>query len=276
MKILLPTDFSMQAEFAFLMAKKLAAKMPVHLELFHIIPCRTEARVTENGRIEAEDDSVEAFLQAKYMAALEGFKLYDANGFPEFSHAVAFGPLSESIISHAKQGDFDLIIMGTKGAYGLSEFISGSETQHVVRHSETPVLSLMCDRNDLEIKDILLVRDFNKERSKLPVKIKSFIQAFNARLHLLQIESPKVPPSQHSNEANIHNFVQENGLENIQIHHYADSGKERAVVHFNQMHNMDLILIGTDGRSGLQQIFQPSLAEKLVNHMHKPIITFHN
>jgi nucleotide-binding universal stress UspA family protein len=274
-KILVPTDFSLQAEFALIMANKLADKMDVELELMHVIPCRTEARISKNGEVEVEDDSVQGFLQAKYKAALQGFGLYDTSKFKISEHFIDFGPLSECIINRASEGKFDLIIMGTKGAHGLMEKISGSETQHVVRQSRVPVLSLMCDRSELEIKDILLVHDFVHGKSKPPLWISKLAKAFDARLHLLQCTNDASKVSELSHHEHIEQFIASAGLEHIETHIHVDNDKERAVVNFNQMHDMDMIILGTEGRNSLQQLIHPSVAEKLVNHMYKPVITFH-
>jgi len=50
-------------------------------------------------------------------------------GFPE-----------KEIIKVAKESKADIIIMGTHGRAGLSRMISGSLTDYIVRHAETPVL----------------------------------------------------------------------------------------------------------------------------------------
>ncbi len=47
---------------------------------------------------------------------------------------------------------------------------------------------------------------------------------------------------------------------------------ELGVVHFNEMNNMDIICIGTHGKGG---IFHHSATEKLINHLFKPIVSFH-
>lgn len=37
LKVLIPTDFSVQAEFAYLMVKKLAEKVPVEIHFLHVL-----------------------------------------------------------------------------------------------------------------------------------------------------------------------------------------------------------------------------------------------
>ncbi len=272
MNILIPTDFSPQVDFALILARKIAAKIPTNIELLNVIQCRTEARVGANGQIEVEEDSVQGYLQAQYQAAQKGFAMYDLSVFEQANTLVEFGPLSDTIVARAEQGNFDLIIMGTKGAYGLKELFSGSETQHVVRHSKAPILSLMCDRSDLEIEDILLVHDILDEDATLPRAVKMLIEAFGAKLHILNKQDAK---NDVLTDAVFQAFLEREHLQKVDAHFYKDKIDERAIIGFDQMHKIDLIMISAHMRSGLSQLFHPELAEKLVNHMHKPIITFH-
>lgn len=272
MKILIPTDFSPQADFALILAKRLASKIPVSVEMLHVIPCRTEARLGADGTVEVEEDSVQGYLQARYQAALKGFEMYDFVGFEGSETMVEFGPLSETIVRRASEAQFDLILMGTKGAFGLKEIVGGSETQHVVRASNTPVLSLMCDRSDLEIKNILLVHSILDEKAALPMAVKQIAQAFDATIHIIQDEGSNSPAT---SEAAFSQFVEREGLDITKAKFYLDQISERAIVGFDQIQHMDLIVIGTEFRKGIQQIFRKNLAEKIVNHMYKPVITYH-
>ncbi|MEG0676213.1 MAG: universal stress protein [Comamonas sp.] len=50
--------------------------------------------------------------------------------------------VAESIVETAKKRDCDLIVMASHGRKGLQRLLLGSETQHVLTHSHTPVLVL--------------------------------------------------------------------------------------------------------------------------------------
>ncbi|MCH8553996.1 MAG: universal stress protein [Schleiferiaceae bacterium] len=271
LKILIPTDFSPQADFALILAKKLAEKVPVSVELHHIIPCKTEARLTTSGTVEVEEDAVQGYLQARAEAAEKGFKMYDLSNFEAANTSISFGPIASSIIAKAKMEGFDLIVMGTKGAFGLKELISGSETQQVVRGCNIPVLSLMCDRSDLQIDNILLLHKVTDKAARIPKAIKEIAKGFDATLHLMHNEKPEDAAS----EGDLNKFLSEQGMDKIKTHTYGGGITERKVLEFDQKQPMDMIVVATEGRSALSQIFRPDVAEKLVNHMHKPIITFH-
>ncbi len=50
--------------------------------------------------------------------------------------------VAEAIISAAKKHRCDLIVMASHGRKGIKRLLLGSETQHVLTHSTTPVLVL--------------------------------------------------------------------------------------------------------------------------------------
>jgi nucleotide-binding universal stress UspA family protein len=50
--------------------------------------------------------------------------------------------IAEAIIAAAAKHDCDLIVMASHGRKGIKRLLLGSETQHVLTHSHTPVLVL--------------------------------------------------------------------------------------------------------------------------------------
>jgi DNA relaxase NicK len=98
------------------------------------------------------------------------------------------------------------------------------------------------------------------------------IKAFNTKFHLLQITSGNLDTEKVLVEANMKSFAELNYITNYECYLINDKDVEKGVVHFNQMNNMDMVCIGTHGKGG---IFHHSATEKLINHLFKPIISFH-
>jgi Ni2+-binding GTPase involved in maturation of urease and hydrogenase len=130
----------------------------------------------------------------------------------------------------------------------------------------------MCDRSDLQIENILLVHNFSNPKKEALTLLNKLIKAFNTKVHLLQITSGQVDAEKAKVEADMNLFAQLNGIDNYACHLINDKDVENGVVHFNQMNDMDLVFIGTHGKGGL---FHQSATEKLINHLFKPIISFH-
>ncbi len=271
-RVIIPTDFSVQAEYAYIMVKKLEEKIPVHVTFIHVLQVPDTVTMDNNGNISTCGE-----IDVKYIETQRDIAMRKLNNLKELYGSdikvqLRLGKITDTILSYAEQIHTDLIAMGTKGAFGIKEKLSGSETQAIARRSSVPVLSLMCDRSDLQIKNLLLVHDFRKPE-KLDIGLmKKLINAFDCTLHLLQITSGNPETEMPEFEKNVSTFAALNGIERYVPHLLKDSDVEHGVVHFNQMQNMDIICIGTHGKGGL---LHSSATEKLINHLFKPIISFH-
>jgi nucleotide-binding universal stress UspA family protein len=272
LKILIPTDFSVQAEFAYLMVKKLEEKTSVDIHFLHVMNVPDTVTMDSKGNIQTCGEiDVNYLLKQKEIAERNLANLNVLYGNDINCHFV-LGKVTDGILNFAESNHFDLIVMGTKGAWGMKEKLSGSSTQMIARKSKIPVLSLMCDRSDLNIQNILLVHNFNQPAMEDFQLMHKLIAAFNTKFHLLQITSGKVDTERVLVEANMKSFAELNNITNYECHLINDKDVEKGVVHFNQMNNMDMVCIGTQGKGG---IFHHSVTEKLINHLFKPIISFH-
>ena len=272
LKILIPTDFSDLTGFAYLMVKKLEEKIATGIHFLHVLAVPDTVTMDANGEIQTCGEiDVKYLVKQKEIAErnLANLKTLYGNNNP--THLV-LGKITDAILNFSETNDFDLIVMGTKGAWGLKEKLSGSETQMIARKSKIPLLSLMCDRSDLNIQNILLVHNFNHPAKEGLQLMHKLINAFNTKFHLLQITSGKVEVENASVEANMKKFAELNNIINFECHLINDKDVENGVIHFNQMNNMDIVCIGTHGKGG---IFHDSATEKLINHLFKPIISFH-
>jgi len=272
LKVLIPTDFSVQAEYAYLMVKKLEEKIPVEIHFLHVLNVPDTVTMDKNGNVETCGEiNVDFVVSQKDIAERKLNNLKTLYGSDIITH-FELGKLTDKIVSYSAENKFDLIVMGTKGAWGLKEKLSGSETQIIARQSKIPLLSLMCDRSDLIIENILLVHDFTHPKNENLALLHKLIKAFNTKTHLLQIATHKSDDGNKTVFAGMDAFANLNGISNFEKHVLSDKDVENGVIHFNQMHEMDIICIGTHGKGGL---FHTSATEKLINHLFKPIISYH-
>jgi nucleotide-binding universal stress UspA family protein len=272
LKILIPTDFSVQAEFAYLMVKKLEEKTSIDIHFLHVLNVPDTVSMDSRGDIQTCGEiDVNFVVKQKEIAErkLENLKVLYGN---HINVHLVLGKTTDAILDFSDSHGFDLIVMGTKGASGIKEILSGSEAQIIARRSKIPLLSLMCDRSDLQIQNVLLVHNFSNPKKEGMGLMHKLIKAFNTKVHFLQITSGKVESELGKVESDMKHFAELNGLINYECHLINDKDVENGVVHYNQMNNMDIICIGTHGKGSL---FHQSATEKLINHLFKPIISFH-
>jgi nucleotide-binding universal stress UspA family protein len=268
-KVLIPTDFTVQAEFAYILIDNLSKTSSMEIHFLHVMNFPDTVTLDLNGTISTCGEIDKKYVESQVEIAKRKLnQLQTLYGQDKFIH-LQIGKTNNTIIDFAERNKFDLIAMGTKGAWGLKEKISGTETQLVARKSTVPVLSLMCDRSNLELKNILLVHQFGEEINQELTLLNKIIKDFNPKIHFLQVAKNH---SEETIKADMENFAKKHGMTDFEAHILHDTDVESGVIHFNQMNNMDLVCIGTHGKGGF---FHSSATEKLINHMFKPIISFH-
>jgi nucleotide-binding universal stress UspA family protein len=134
MKILVPTDFSDNANNALEFAKKIALKEKASITLIFAFYAVYDfaAQATEIvGQIEA--DARKALKKSAELGRGEGI---------EFDYRILQGTVASTVTALAYREDFDLIVMGTQGASGIKKALIGSNTGHVIKESMVSVLAV--------------------------------------------------------------------------------------------------------------------------------------
>lgn len=267
-KVLIPTDFSIEAEYAFLMVNNLSKKANMEVTFLHILNVPDTVTLGLDNTISTCGEIDVNFVEVQRSMALSKLaELKEKN--PSVKTDLIFGHTTTGIIRYAEENNFDLIALGTKGTSGLAERFIGSNAQLIARKSDIPVLTLMCDRSGLELKDILLVHNFEENEFQNLKLMKRIIDIFDTKLHFLQIASKSDDENQI--KENMAVFAQKNDLVSYETHVIHDHNIEDGINHFMESHDMDIICIGTHGKGG---IFHKSATETLINHLYKPIISY--
>jgi nucleotide-binding universal stress UspA family protein/rhodanese-related sulfurtransferase len=270
-KVLIPTDFSQQADFAGIMAKKLSDKLNVEIHYIHVMEVPETVTLDDKGEILTCGEIDPGYLTSEKQKALVSLEEVKSKHESEVFTHFAMGKLTDTISRFATQQRFDLVIMGTKGAWGLKERISGSESQHVARKSEVPLLTLMCDRSDLVLKDVLVVHDYHEDDSTEIPLLKKLKDVFKIRIHQLYVDSSEKGTNEEVLKI-MESYAQKHQMADCVNHIVSAPDVERGVLSFLEKQDVDMIFIGTHGKGSL---FHVSAAERLVNHLFKPIITYH-
>lgn len=270
MKILIPTDFSVLPEHAWVLIQRMMGERKPKVTFLHVLQVPDTVSLDQNKNFNTCGEiDVNYLLSQKTMVEkkLQAIK----NEHPNAEVDWVTGKLTDAIAEYAANNDFDLIAMGTNGAFGLEGAISGTHTQVVSRKSEIPVLSLMCDRSDWTLRNVLFVNDFSKPFEENLHWLEQLMDAEHSKMHFLHVMN-NVLTNEDAVLSNMAQYASQMGWKGAQFHTIKDAKIEDGVIHFNQKNEMDLVVIGTYGKKSL---FKTNDAEKLINHMYKPMITFH-
>jgi len=143
-RILVATDGSKLSKKAVTSAIALAATCEAELLVLQVVPpypiAYFEGGMAADGR---EIKRVEGLWIDKAQAALDQVKKSAATKGVQVRTMVSKSDMvSNAIIQAAQKNQCDLIVMASHGRRGIKRLLLGSETQHVLTHSSTPVLVL--------------------------------------------------------------------------------------------------------------------------------------
>lgn len=274
LNIMVPVDFTPVSYRAIEFLAFLMDKTPVNTHLVHVI----EVNAAEwGGSVEASETLNKTELKQKQQLAEQKFAELKQHLDFSFTSEILFGRLTTTLADYANKQQTDLVIMGTDGAEGWLEKVSGSEAQHVVRYTNIPVITIHKHAAISPIQNLLWVADFEAEKQpeQSVATIKFLQQLFNAKLHLLQIVDKDDESRLNQLKGKMQDFVEQLNLQNVELHLHHNYKVPAGVRNFNEVSAMDLVLIGTHGRKGINHLFYGSIAETLVNHCIRPLMTYH-
>lgn len=282
-KILFPTDFSECAQHAQNVAVSLAKLFDAKLEIVHVMSDTIfkweneqhmtetiEMFPTENVHVASANDVVSkvknGLKQLQEEILLQGVNV---------STHLLFGEAHTEILKFSKKEDPALIVMGTNGASGLREEFIGSKTQWVNRYANRAVLSIRNSENDkFEIKDIVYASDFKEQGANNNIdQISIFAKFFNAKIHLLFVNTPHQFEESMACYDRIEAAVEKHNLDNYDIHIYNHFTVEDGILSFTKKFNPDLVAISNHGNIGLKRWTEFRTTEILINHAKVPVLS---
>jgi len=271
--ILVPIDFSDQAKYAAKVATDIAKLTNSKIYLLHMLELPTGVVDPSNFGSSNNNPTTLLFLKRAH-EKFENFKKLPFFEGVKVEDSVLFHKAYDGIINESKKQNIDLIIMGSKGTSGLEEMLVGSNTEKVVRNSNIPVLVIKREVNNFKIKNIVFASNFEQKSKVTFQNILDFTSLFNARLHLLKINTiHNFETTKESSDA-IRNFVNDFDLGDYTLNIYNDISVETGILNFANVIDADVILLNTSGRRGLAHLFTGSIGEDLANHAKLPVITF--
>ena len=139
-QILVPLDFSTPGNAVVQLAADMAGRLHGSLTLLHVhdplpyaLPAEYELFTPEQReRLQAEIEKALAAAKRRAQTA----------GALEVQTKCIAGNAAEQIVEFARAGNFDLIVMGTRGRRGIQHALLGSVAERVVRTAPCAVLTV--------------------------------------------------------------------------------------------------------------------------------------
>lgn len=270
-KVLVPTDFSECSGYATEVAAQICKYYNATLYILHIIELPIYG--TDAFEPNIVDIKESAYLQEM---AKKNFKELVSKPYLkdlEVVEIIQYSNVFENISVGAKQHDIDLIVMGSHGSSGFSDYFIGSNTEKIVRMSPCPVLTIKNHHPEFKIRDMVFASNFQKKESPHFDKLFEVVKQFDPIIHLLKVITPEEFEKTRVTNKLINDFIKRYSLENYTVNIYNDYNIEHGILEFARVRDIDLIAITTEGRTGFSRLFNSSLAEDIVNHALRPVLS---
>lgn len=288
-KILFPTDFSQCAAGALPHALELAKRYDAHLFVAHVRtlfaddPHNPEHRFLDEKALAAEvQNNLDSVARsARSHPRVETILLRSASAPP-------------AILEYAAEGGIDLVVMGTHGRSAVAHFFLGSVAERVVRHAPCPVLTVAEGRDGYRSEPsysrILAAYDFSGHSLEAVGWAAGLAGKFGAELHLAHVVEQPVHPAYYdlwnravkqqiptiAEEArrSIDRLLDELTFSGpVEVEVVVDEPKvHRGLERIARERQVDLMVLGTHGLSGVERVLMGSTTERLVRTAPCPVL----
>lgn len=277
-KILVPIDFSKPSLLAAETAADIARKAGAELILLHVIEEATgnsiniEGQVTEGGDWEERLFTMKLIEKAKKQLAkvVEDPKFEGVKIRPE----LRIGSPYHGMNAMVTEKKVDLVVMGTAGHSDLEHMIIGSNTEKVVRMSHCPVLTLHNKPSGANFKNIVYATSMSKDEELFSKIVRRTQQLYDSTVHLVRINTPANFQRDAIVKKYMADFAKKLQLKNFTLNVFNDVTEEEGIIYFADSINADLIAMATHGRTGFAHVLAGSIAEDVVRHSKRPVLTF--
>ncbi|HET9486745.1 MAG TPA: universal stress protein [Chryseosolibacter sp.] len=272
--LLVPIDFSEQSIHAFRFALDIAKQSNGTVHMLHVIslPVLQESPlmpVPDLRRDLVEESRISA--ESKFNEIIREF---NTRAIRIETHT-APGRIPATILDFIEKYKIDLVVMGTKGAAGIKEWMIGSNTEKIVRTSPVPLIAIKYYTPSPSFKNIVFPTTLDSENQEpLVMKIKALQDFFQATLHLIWVNTPALTTPDSEARKKLNAFAQRFMLKDFTINVFKYTNEEAGILEFTSQLNGDLIALGTRGLTGISHLLNGSIAEDVVNHVRFPVWTY--
>jgi len=274
--ILVPTDFSPNAEKALHFAVQIAKLAKAEVVLLHVCSDLIEPAFKNLQTLYEEYNQPTVVKAWKQLTSLK--QTIESSEKFDIKVRLYKGSVTDSILQATVDCHSDLIIMGTQGEAALLSNMFGSQTAEIITKTDVPVMAVPQLGEWVLPKNILLaVNDFTKPPGIINPVFELAV-LFNTHIHAVTFTD------EDSAEA-VDYLNHKRGLsvyeEKLRMHynytgitavHLSGNRFEGAIEKYIFEKDIDIMSMISHKRSLLESIFNPSLTKKMSYHTRIPLL----
>ena len=282
-KILCPTDFSSGSQQALRVAARMAIEGNAELVVTHAWYVPPSAY---SGEYVFAPQTIQSIVDDAQRGLDNAVAEATQYGAKNVSGKLVTGTPWAEIVSQLEKQAFDLCVIGTHGRTGLSRILLGSVAEKVVRHSPCSVLAVRPDGEVKPFSHVLVPTDFSDYARHAFEQAAELVDPAGTItvLHVIEV------PVAYSGELPIADFARDldkraaAGLEEaagwlrtktsakVQMRSRIGYAGAQTIAVLDDDPSIDLVVMGSHGRTGIKRVLLGSVAEKVLRHAGRPVL----
>lgn len=272
MNFLVPIDFRPESEFALEYAAYMASRVGATIHIIYIL--EEEPPLL---RLVLKDEQRDMILRgaADKLDEAAG-KVLAGRNIP-FTTTIKQGKVYEMIIGAARELGADFIFMGRTDSSDMKKNLTGTNTMHIIKGSDVPVITLRKKPEYFGCSHIILPLDLTKQTLKKATNAVAVARLLNARITILSI----LQEDSKAKEIKILKKLDEirTSLQALDI----ECGIKLVKNLRDEMHDIlndavkslggDLVMIMTQEELHITQYFIGSVAQNIINFSAFPVLS---
>jgi nucleotide-binding universal stress UspA family protein len=208
----------------------------------------------------------------------------------EVESVVLQGNPAEEIVDFAEEQRVDMIVVGSLGKSGIKRFMLGSVSEKVVRRAKIPVLVVREYKEEKPYKQILIAADCSKGTEKavdFGIEIAKLNGAKVYAVHVIDPIFNDLMEEAWAEEAykqfkkigrEAVSYVEEKAKDaGVKVESAVLEGNPaEKIVDFAEEQKVDMIVVGSLGKSGYEQFAIGSVSAKVLRNAKVPVLIVHD
>ncbi len=179
--------------------------------------------------------------------------------------------IHRAIIDFTEEHAIDVIVMGTHGRTGIGRFLLGSVAEQILQESPIPIVTVHEDTViDFEVDNVLVPTDGSEGAEAATEHAIDLVTEVGGTLHALHVTSGG-PDKESLPTANVREQGEAAGVNVITA---TRSGRpHEAIAGYTAEAGIDVVVMGTHGRTGLRRYLLGSVTERTVRFSPVPVVS---
>lgn len=269
--ILVPTDFSPLSKIALKYAIKIANRLNGNVTVLHIITISRPIRLSMRAKMKALDQDLIISAEEDLEKLIKTFSEQYKSSQPLKSQVVRGAHFTTTLMKEARRLRSGLVVMGTRGASGLTKAVLGSNTTSVIEVSHVPVLAVPEHAEFKGFRNVVYASDLRHLEKELKILI-PYLEKLGSTIHLIHI----VPNGKdvETIEAKIESVLQKFAYKNLVTLILVDNNIDAAIDQYVEVSKADMLAMFTHELSFYEKLLDKSMTRKMAFHSKIPLLAF--